>query len=254
MSSPALRFVRTSFVRTCFLLFVLGAGCCSSGWATQCSPQPRLVCGEFFDNDAVVTAVLLKRQHFQPKGDQDYFRYTLRTVKRLKGQPSSVFQVWEENANSRAPVDWVVGREYLLFMSFNESVHAYQVETCGNSSAISEAAATLKAVARLRTANKQAGGSIQGVVVNENREPIPAVQIKAVNTSNPTSDSHEAITDNAGEFSVSVPTRTYRLDVVRTGFSFHTNMWSLELLDDIEIKNGRCAQLWIEATPVQSKQ
>src|SRR5215468_4022870 len=85
-----------------------------------CQPLPRLICAEYSNSVAVVTATLLKTQHFTPQDKQDWFIHTLEATKVLKGEIDNSFRVYEENSSGRAPFTWKKGERYLLFLNLRD--------------------------------------------------------------------------------------------------------------------------------------
>lgn len=80
-------------------------------------PQPRLVCAEYSQSDAVVITRLVKSQHVEPKNDQDYQLYTFQVETVLRGSIPKQFVLWDENSSARLTFDVLRGRKYLLFVN-----------------------------------------------------------------------------------------------------------------------------------------
>jgi hypothetical protein len=195
-------------------------------------PQPRLLCAEYFKSQAVVIAKLIRVRHAIPKDEQDWFIYTLRTQRVFRGGTDSVFRVYEENSSARAGFDWRVGRPYLLFLDFDKTEKAWELDGCGNSGPVRRAAALLKVIETM-LANPGDGGVIRGSV------NLDRVLVVAYGKQN----SFKAFSNNDGDFKISVPAGDYTVRAFLPGWSFSEADFSYENPEKIHIENGGCAQL-----------
>ena len=100
-------------------------------------PQPRLVCAEYFRSELVIKATLIqttaRHDVDDPEGISAYV-YTMQVNQVLRGSATGRLQVYEENSSGRAGFTWVPGREYLLFLNYNQNDHTlWELDGCGNS-------------------------------------------------------------------------------------------------------------------------
>jgi hypothetical protein len=120
--------------KLCSCMLVLFLLVSSSG-SLCLRPQPRLVCAEFFREQAVVIAHLARVRHVDPKNDDamDYYVYSMQTDRVLRGKIGATFRVHDEHSTAGAGFDWEVGDTYLLFVSYSREEHAWLLDICGNS-------------------------------------------------------------------------------------------------------------------------
>ncbi|SRR6266568_2502573 len=203
-----------------------------------CKPLPRLICAEYSNSGAVVTATLLKKEHFSPPDKQDWFIYTLETTKVLKGNIDKKFRVYEENSSGRAPFIWKKGESYPLFLNPGGDIHTWWIYGCGNSGPMRESDFILKVIGSLES---RTGGLIQGLVrVGNSSAPMQhlTVEIRSVDKS------YKTITTREGKFQQRVQAGHYKVQVVRAGSSFKKDeLDSYEDPVDVNIENGGCAQV-----------
>jgi hypothetical protein len=202
-----------------------------------CKPLPRLICAEYSNSDAVVTATLLKKEHFSPPDKQDWFIYTLETTKVLKGNIEKKFRVYEENSSGRAPFIWKKGESYLLFLNPGGD-DTWWIYGCGNSGPIRESDSILKVIGSLES---RTGGLIQGLVrVGKFSAPMQhlTVEIRSVDKS------YKTVTTREGKFKQRVQAGHYKVQVLRAGSSFKKDeLDSYEDPVDVNIENGGCAEV-----------
>ena len=206
--------------------------------AAVCSvPQPRLVCAEYFNSQAVVTATLVAKKHVVPKDKMDWFVYTLQTKTVLRGTTPASFPIYEENSSGRATFGWKVGTTYLLFLWYSKEGGAWELDGCGNSAPLKQAAATLKQIQHIRTVH---GGSIRGVTSTPAlSEPLPGVMVVARGSNG----KFTTTTNPAGEFMIHLPAGQYTVRAIRLGWSFEPDDFTYEDPAKIRIQNGGCAQV-----------
>ncbi len=204
-----------------------------------CQPLPRLICAEYSTSGAVVTATLLRTQHFTPQHKQDWFIYTLEATKILKGKIDNTFRVYEENSSGRAPFTWEKGEAYLLFLNPRDD-GAWWIYGCGNSRPLRESGLTLKVIESLQG---HLGGLIQGLVRKGNTgDPIRDVVVEILGRER----SYKTVTNQEGKFGLHVPAGHYKVQIVRTGWSSkRDDLESFEDPGDVEIENSSCAQVVI---------
>lgn len=200
------------------------------------NPQPRLVCAEYFKEQVVVVARLTRLRYVEPKNTDaiDYHLYSMQSERVLRGRIDSVFQIYEENSSGRAGFDWNKGETYLLFLSYHKQARSWELDGCGNSAPISQAAAVLKEIDRLNAAKKSDGGMILGEFWFD-----PGVTV----TAHGTNRSFSTHSDEQGHFRIHVPAGTYSVLATQRGARFAANDLSYELPRNVRIENGGCAQI-----------
>src|SRR5260370_41424663 len=104
LALPSMRRLVALALISCFLQPSVFAGC---------NILPRLICAEYSQSRLVVIAKLTRKQHFQPKGAQDFFVYYLETGRTLRGEVGETLRVREENSSGRASFTWSLGKTYL---------------------------------------------------------------------------------------------------------------------------------------------
>src|SRR5262249_53988892 len=92
-------------LKLCVCMLVLCL-CVTSASAVCNSPQPRLVCAEFFREQVVVSARLARIRYVEPKDAMDYHVYTMQTDRVLRGNINPTFRIYEENSSGRASFEW----------------------------------------------------------------------------------------------------------------------------------------------------
>ncbi len=211
-------------------------------------PWPRLVCAEYFKEQVVVIAKVVRRKYVAPDNDIDGHFYTLRVERVLRGKITPAFQVWEENSNGRAGFEWVKGRSYLLFLSFGKEEHdSWTLDGCGNSAPLSKAAKALKAIDRIKA--EQNGGLVTGTVVTyySPYSPLAGISVQVRNQEHV----YEVSTAKDGTFKVRVPPGTYTAKAHGQRWLFQTDDFSYEDPEKIAIQNGSCSQIQFEGTPAE---
>ncbi len=201
-------------------------------------PQPRLVCAEYFQKQAVVTARLVSIRHFAPKDRDDYYLFTMETEQVLRGRIPQRFRVIEENNSGRTGIDWNRGDSYLLFTSYAAAERTWSLESCGNSGRLSESEHVLQEIRELR--NPGRGGTIQGLV---RFDPNATVLIRGIHRDLKVT----AQTNQDGEFKANVPSGSYTAWPTHKGMQFEVDLMSYENPRKIKMENGRCAQMQFNA-------
>jgi hypothetical protein len=198
-------------------------------------PRPRLLCAEYFQSDAVVTAKVLKIRRFTASDGDDYLFYTMQTGQVLRGEMPATFRIIDSpypSGNSLSPEK---GERYLLFLSYSKNDRAWELDGCGNSGLLEKSAETLKGVARLHAGGN--GGMVQG-----NVQLDAGVTVGATVVVRGKRGTFKATTDKEGNFEVHVPGGAYRARVIQEGKSFEPG-WSYEDPKRFRVSNGGCAQL-----------
>ncbi|MFZ1083406.1 MAG: carboxypeptidase-like regulatory domain-containing protein [Terracidiphilus sp.] len=176
-------------------------------------PQPRLVRAEYFDNELVVEATLVRTHNIIEGGDPEAIIarvYTLRVNRTFRGEMVKTIRVYEENATSRAAFRWVLKRGYLLFLDYDTSEKAWELDGCGNSGLIDNAGSALHEISAIK-AMKYRDGLIQGIVSDQAlASPIPEVRVEAHGTAG----NFAAETDKKGEFRINVPPGQYTVRAI----------------------------------------
>jgi hypothetical protein len=197
-------------------------------------PQPRLLCAEYFSEQTVVIARLVRSRYVDPKNAIDYHLYSLRAERVLRGRVDPEFPIYEENSSGRASFDWEKGETYLLFLTYRKQDHGWELDGCGNSGPISKSAAALKEIDKITAAANGVGGTILGEVWLE-----PGVTVIAKGAVG----SFRATSDERGQFRIHVPAGVYSVQAMKRGARFAANDLSYELPRNVHIENGGCAQL-----------
>ncbi len=171
--------------------------------------------------------------------DYDGHFYTLATRSILRGKIAPVFQVWEANDNGRASFDWIEGTDYVLFLSDSKRDHAWQLDGCGNSGPLSQAATALAAIKAA-----QMGGAdalVDGMVSADGAwtAGVPYVTVRAAGNGT----AFTAKADEAGRFQMRLPAGRYRLKALRSGWSFKREFFGYENPGDLRLSAGSCAQV-----------
>jgi hypothetical protein len=205
-----------------------------TSYAVCNAPQPRMVCAEYFKEQTTVVAKLSRIKHHVPKNEQDYFVYELRLQKLIRGQIPSTFEIWEENSSGRATFGWRDGESYLLFLSYEKSVHAWVLDGCGNSAPLRKAGPTLRAIERIQKASN--GGLVQVVA------GLPETKVAVIAGGK----RYTRWTDSKGECTIRVPEGNYKVRASRPGWTFSTDDFSYEKPQNVEIHNGSCAQIRLQ--------
>jgi hypothetical protein len=172
-------------------------------------PQPRLVCAEYTNSQAVVIAKLMR---IREMGDGDGYFYSLATRNVLRGRTDPTFQVWEENSSGRATFDWKPGTDYLLFMSYSKQDRAWGIDGCGNSGPLSQSASVLAAINSAKA--NASDGLVDGMVSTDSwTTGIVDVTVRGVWNGM----TFTARTNQAGRFQMRLPPGRYRLEAAVSG-------------------------------------
>jgi hypothetical protein len=204
-------------------------------------PQPRLTCAEYFASQLVVEATLVQTHVLVDKDDPLGISarvYSMKVERVLRGKVEGHFRIYEGNDSGRAPFEWAVGKEYLLFLFYVPRDNAWELDGCGNSGSFEAAQAALSEIETIKTAHD--GGVIYGNVSEQALSiPIPKVHIDVQGE-----NVHYATkTNEKGEFQMNVPTGRYSVRVAERGISFKMADISYENPGRIEIEPGGCAQI-----------
>ncbi len=217
----------------------------STSLATCRLPQPRHVCQEYFSESAVVVARLTRMRHVESihPGGPDGTYYYMEVVERLRGRILNRFQVYEENSSGRATVEWKRGGNYLLFISYSDDDHGWELDGCGNSAPLANAKKVLDEIARIRAGKTRE--AIEGYVASE--DPLPeTVTVKVEGTGK----SRTVPVENR-EFKVRVEPGTYLVTPTAAGWSFNKDDFSYDDPQKIRIQAGQCAQVQFQGTRVK---
>jgi len=213
----------------------------SSAGAVCDVPRPRLVCAEYFKEQAVVIARLVRTRYVNPRNAMDYHIYTMQTERVLRGQISHGFRIYEENSSGRAGFDWKKGENYLLFLSYSKSDKGWELDGCGNSLPVRKAAVVLKEIDRIKAAGNTDGGEISGEVMFD-----PGVTVIARGSAG----TFRARSGREGRYRIHVPAGVYSVRAVQPGARFVADVFSYERPSRVRLANGGCAQIqFVEASP-----
>jgi len=244
-------------MKSCLFLIVVAATQLLpvSGHCACFQPQPRLVCGEYFDSELIVEATLAQIGGVR---DPDYapaylsYDYTLQVDKPLLGKSGATIHVFEGNDTSRAGFSWVKGRKYLLFLSYSDEVKALMLDGCGNSGPLRKAGKALAQIAAIQEAQKTAvqtshnSGWIRGEL-NDQSEGIRIVAVGSAGVFSTESGKH-------GIFNINVPVGQFTLHAVDPDGVFKYTKYELSYADpnNIHIVAGSCAQVEFVQTDANS--
>ena len=217
-------------MRNSFASVLLALLLAASARAICLHPAPRLLCAEYSQSDAVVTARLLRTRQVTLSNDDDVLLLTMQTEKVLRGKMRSVFTVVDSPYTGRALVP-KKGQRYLLFLSYSKNYKAWALDSCGNSGPLEESAEVLKGIDQMK---EQTGGTIQGVVW-----PDPGATILVHGSQH----TFKTTTDDKGEFKVQVPAGAYSVSVNHDGKRFEPDPLSYEDPKRLRIYDGGCAQV-----------
>ena len=228
-------------VRLLFLVLVLAPA--PLALALCHVPQPRLVCAEYFASPLVVEATLIQTHILGDKADPriiSAYVYTMRVNKVLRGNVKGQLRIYEGNDSGRVAFDWIAGREYLLFLSYDPQDNAWELDGCGNSGPLDAAKAALTEIEAIKAAHD--GGVIYGMVSQQSLAiPIPGVHVEAQGEMG----KYAAVTNAKGEFQVKVPAGRYSVRVVDNKAHFAAADITYEAPWAIQIESGGCAQVQI---------
>ena len=212
----------------CIILLATSVGALCPG------PRPRLLCAEYFQEDAVVTAKLLRTRHITPanENEDDYYLYTMQAQQVLRGRIGASFRVIETNGSGRAQFEWRKGESYLLFISYMKKPRAWTLDACGSSGPLDGSAEILKGIDRLQKGGD--GGTIRGNVVQAGGVTVLVTGKQAA---------FKTTTDKEGNFEVHVPAGVYSARVILEGRRLEPDILSYEDPGRFRVSNGGCAQL-----------
>lgn len=219
--------------------FILFCSIPISAWCVCNVPQPRMVCAEYFQSQAVVVAKLVGIKSV-PQKWPDYFIYKLVTIRRLRGDVPQTFELFEGNDSGRAPFDWKVNEQYLLFLDQATPVthNLLSIDGCGNSSPLADAANTFRKIRALSEFGDK--GLISGMVGTDSwTTGVPGVAITI------SGDHHTFLvkTNAQGKFSEIVPVGVYQLTAMKDGINVLAEPFSYENPSHVVIHPGGCAQV-----------
>lgn len=220
-----------------FPLIVLLISPCA--WCVCQVPQPRLVCAEYSQSKAVVIAKLISATS-DSKKYPSYFLYRLVVVKRLRGQVSQTFELYEGNDSGRPGFIWKLNEQYLLFLIRPDppTLSQWTVDGCGNSAPIVDAGATLRQIAHISSADKT--GTITGYVSTDSwSTAVPDAAVKISGNGRV----FDTKTDVNGKFSQVVPIGIYTVSASKNGMPMEKELFTYENPADVVITPGGCAQM-----------
>lgn len=208
-----------------------------SAFAFCQAPQPRLLCAEYSNSQAVVIAKVVR---IEMVGDDDGHRYKLSTIERFRGNIPASFTTWEENSSSRASFDWVPGRSYLLFPNYSPSDHAWIVDGCGNSGPVNKSRAS---IATIRSFKPEGPALLSGIVTTSSwTTGVPGVTITASGQAR----TFRAISDRDGRFAFKLPPGIWSFHAAASGEKFDPGPVSYENPRELRLEPGSCAQIQFE--------
>ncbi|HUY81595.1 MAG TPA: carboxypeptidase-like regulatory domain-containing protein [Acidobacteriaceae bacterium] len=203
-----------------------------------------MVCAEYFQSQAVVVAKLVDIKSV-PKQWPDYFIYKLVTVRRIRGNASPTFELFEGNDSGRAPFDWKVGEQYLLFLDEPSQYtrNLPSIDGCGNSSPLAEAAKTLKKIRAISEFGDR--GLISGMVGTDSwTTGVSNVAIRITGNHR----TFLAETNAKGRYTKVVPVGVYRVTATKGRMNIPAEPFSYESPSHVVIHPGGCAQVQFSDT------
>lgn len=207
-------------------------------WAFCSLPQPRFVCAEATSCQAIVVAQLLTKRHIEPAHGEDYFLYSLRLMRALRGSMPTTFVVHEGNDSGRAPFYWVDRRQYLLFLFWVPEDHGWELDGCGNSAPLT------KASAALRTVETGAHSPAEPLISGEVSNGSGGANLSGVSvTVSGARGSFHITTNSDGQFHLRVPPGTWSVSAQQDDSSIPINPISYSLPDNLHLTRGACVQL-----------
>ncbi len=196
-----MRILSTLAILVCFMP-PRGYGVCEA-------PRPRLVCAEYFNSKAVVTAQLIRAKTIVDNdGLISAHVYSMRTIKVIHGSVSSDFEVYESNDSGRATFDWSPGNSYLLFLNHFSNGEDWGLDGCGNSGPMKS---SKSALTQIRDVRKAQDGLIQ-VAVGTSTISLPAMNVPVSVGSE--DHAYTATTNKAGVAEIKVPAGQYSVQVL----------------------------------------
>lgn len=211
----------------------------STAWCVCQVPQPRLICAEYTQSNAVVIAKLVGAAS-DSKEFPSYHVYKLDVIRRLRGEVPKTFEVFEGNDSGRAPFDWNLNQEYLLFLEKGARWSHYDdvIDGCGNSAPLADAGPVLKKI--YEVSSERDSGTISGMVGTDSwTTGVPGAIIKI---SGGDYDS-ETQTNAKGRFSQKVPAGKYIVTAAKDGIPIPAGPFSYENPAHAVIVPGGCAQV-----------
>jgi len=226
-------------------LLYLALFCVSSKtlWGLCGEPQPRTVCAEATNSKAVVVARLVHRRFIPSKTNSDLNIYSLETVQLLRGNIAREFLVHERNDSGRSGVDWKVGQQYLLFVSYSSWEHGYVVDGCSNSNFFSRSSETLDEVVAMR--DSQERPLISGAVSTDGSNGLPGADRADIVASGP-AGIFRTRTDPDGRFELRVDPGSYKITAKSREFTLAPGIFSYENPLHIRLEKGNCVQIQFE--------
>ncbi len=182
-------------------VFLLYAMFLSANALANCSVPEIKANGEFFKAQAVFTGTVLSQSYAKKSDDWGWF-YRLHVQEVFKGPKAEELAVYTGDDSNRFPLN--KGREYLLFAYRRNG--RLEIDNCGNSAPLSEAADSLQLIRSIATATD---GEIEGWVAPET-DGVDLRGIHVVIRSG--SGVYRAITDKEGYFHFRAPKGNYVVD------------------------------------------
>jgi hypothetical protein len=206
----------------------------SSASAVCGSPQPRLVCAEYFKEPVVVIARMTRARYVEKDDAMDYHLYSMQTEKVVRGQINPNFRIYEENSSGRASFAWIAGESYLLFLSYVKRDGSWELDGCGNSAPLKKSGPALRQIEKIQAAGNGAGGEITGVVW-----PDTGITIVAQRTGG----EFQTRSNKSNEFKIHVPVGDYSVRAVQGRARFVADDFSYERPAHLRVENGGCVQV-----------
>jgi hypothetical protein len=188
------------------VFLILAATLSHSPVSSAYCPVPEIRAnGEFFKSDAVfIGTVLSIRETPDTDNNVGGWFYRMRAEEMFRGPNRKEITVYTENSSNRFPLEKT--RRYLLFAYKQHG--RLEVDGCGNSALLSEAADALTRLKNLR-AGKQPS-EIEGWIAEETRGIDVSGVLVTVKSQ---SKSYTTVTDKDGWFHFPAPPGRYKLDL-----------------------------------------
>jgi hypothetical protein len=243
------RMMSRGFFTASFL--VLAAG---QAQAVCMQPQPVRVCTEFFHSENVIVAKILSVRKIpdtpDPNNVEGWF-YKIAVDKSYRGPKLAADEIYTGNDETKFTME--VGKSYLLFINKNQQARAAP-DNCGNSSELSKADTSIKAIdAILKAAASGGGADIGGRVMLPlagsqaiSDAGAPGVGLKVENY---VGRDQTVSTDQQGHFDIHVPAGHYTVEGASETWNLAPYALSYMKPADFELPDGSCADLVFLAQP-----
>lgn len=232
-------------------LFLLASLCVSLN-ANAFVPFPRpMPCMLYFLSDAVFVGQVTSTKDVHATEDGEDFierrSYTLNVIKAYRGAITSTAQVYTENDSSRLTL--TVGKKYLLFAQMMDGRLTIAYDSL--SGELKDSKQLLDELDKIMTRKPGEGGDVFGRITRESfGGDSGGVGGIRVNVKEPAGLA-DAITNDNGWFRVHLPAGTYSAIAADPKWSFKNMGGTWENSRSFQVPDGGCAEIQIQADPVE---